>query len=180
MSEEIQLEFINTLSKELSAEAIKVIFFSTKNKKRKRDLTIAIIFMVFYAIFFPIILIDFDVVNFLLSLIILGNSVFLFACYFWGYSFPKSMYWEQVKNLSNPPSRRYVFFQTQFVVMTDQSTETFFYSNIVQLIDYKDLLIFITSNQEFVIDKKCALNNCEDLIMSIRKSSNCKYSNNGK
>jgi len=111
-----------------------------------------------------------------ISLFILAVSVFMYYCYFRGYSFPKTKYLQQINDMCTPPTRHYIFKETQFEVNTEQSTRTIFYSHIKQMIDTENLIILIGSYQEIVISKKCIPDNCNDLIDMIRMTSHCIYS----
>ncbi len=175
MNEEIHYEITNTLTKELCAQAIRKIFLSTKFNKRLRDLIVAIFMSIAFVFSFTLNLIDFDLLNLLLSLFMLGISAYLYYRYFRGYSFPKSMYLRQVNYLCTPPTRRYIFKLTQFEEETEQSSQTIYYSQIEQMIDSENLLILLTSNQQFIISKKCLPDNNGELITLIRNSSHCSY-----
>lgn len=175
MSEEIQCEVQSILSKELCAEAIRKIFLSTKFNKRILDLIVAIVMSFLFIIFFTLSLIDADRLNMLLSFAMLVISAFLYFSYFRGYSFPKTMYLQKITILCTPPTRQYIFKQTQFEDKTEQSTRIIFYSQIKQMIDSKNLLILLTSNQEYIINKKYMPDNYGELITLIRNSSHCSY-----
>jgi len=175
MNEEILFVVMNAMSKELSAEAIRKIFLSTKFNKRLRDLIVAILMTFVFLFFFTLSLIDVDYIISILSIVMLGSSIFLYFSYFRGYSFPKTKYLQQINNLCTPPTRQYNFGQTQFEDITDQSTHIIFYSQIYQMIDSPNLLVLLTSNQEYIVNKKCLPENYGDLITLIRNSSHCSY-----
>ena len=175
MSEEMQCEVRNILSKELCAEAIKSVYNVTKHNNRMIKISVAIATTISFIVCFLLSLILHDLFIMLLSFVILGESLFLYYSYFMGYTFPKSMYLRRINYLCTPQESIYLFMQSEFVYRTEQTSQIVLYSQIKQMIDSKNLLILIVMNKEYIISKKSLSDNYGELINLLRTSSHCSY-----
>lgn len=175
MIKEFGYEIRNILTKEHGAEAVKIIFFGTKHNKRVFELSFAIIETVAFLMLFPFSLIQQDLVIMFLCFAILCLSIYFYFSYFKGYSFPQSMYLKRINYLCTPQESLYLFKQSQFEYRTEQTSQIVLYKQIDQMIDSKNLLIFLVKNKEYVINKKCLPENYGELIAHLRNSSHCSY-----